>query len=236
MHDGIKVLKRNLAGQNLALRRIYSFDADATGKLTRFVFHNFKGKDVLVQMEAEDMSGLLNTSYQAVCLSVPNRQVAPLESWPTKITLLVGTGKKKTPLDLVMTCSYEGARQVEGKSQQAMLRLTGQLETRKPAPTTAGKLKDRITGYALFDVDGGYFTKVNISLRAEGETLGGGLYNRIMEFDVIRAPGNVNNIPVPTNNPAPPPAPVVQGNTIFSRNDFLKRYRSAELPAPRYAR
>ena len=126
-----KNIKRNALAQNLVLRRIYGFDADAFGKLIRFRFPNFKLKDFIVQLEAEDMSGLLNTSYQAIGLSVPNRQVQPLENWPTKITLIVGSGRKKTPLDLVMTCSYEGSRQVEGKTQ-AMLRLTGQLESRKP--------------------------------------------------------------------------------------------------------
>jgi len=221
MHDGIKLIKRNVQAQNLALRRIYSFDADANGKLVRFTFPNFKLKDFIMQMEAEEMSGLLNTSYQAVCLSVPNRQVAPLETWPTKITLIVGSGKKKTPLDLVMTCRYEGSRQADGKNL-AMLSLTGQLESRKPTPGAA-RPKDRITGHGLFDVEGGYFTKVNISLRTEGDAQGI-LYTRVMEFDVARVPGNLDNIPIPSANPppTPPDVPVAKGNVIFDQQGSLQ--------------
>ena len=63
------------------------------------------------------MSADVTMAYQGACLGMPNRQVTPLESWQEKIRVLfMGEKKQKDAMDLVLKCTYEGSRTVNGRA------------------------------------------------------------------------------------------------------------------------
>ena len=168
------------------------------------------------------MASMFNSTYQLASLSVPNRQVAALEVWDAKIAMLVGTGRKKDTLDLLLKFTYEGARTVNGKTE-ALVTVNGEVERReKGGPSSSSRRpKSRIIGQGNFDLAGGFFSKLKVSIRNEAEFDGMSIA-QIFEVNLKRVAGNPNNIgPLPPrNNPGtPPPA---GGQVVLQRNGVLQ--------------
>jgi hypothetical protein len=140
--------ERNPDAQALVSKSFYMFQSDLNGRLIKLMPHVFTHDSFEVKSEAENLSSTLNSSYQSLALHVPNRLVKPLEEWPAKIKFSVGSGKSKVPVELSLTCTYQGLND----NSEALIRLNGEL-----LEGSSGKPKDRITGYALFDLTSGYF-------------------------------------------------------------------------------
>ena len=142
-------------------RKIFTYATDPNGRLENLAFRSSgpelsppvnpnpksKGKPPpppppisfekeIMYVEAEDMASMFNTTYQLSSLSLPNRAVQPLEVWDAKIAILVGTGKKKTTLDLIMKYTYEGSRTVNGKTE-ALITINGEVEKRNTSKDEA---------------------------------------------------------------------------------------------------
>jgi S1-C subfamily serine protease len=194
---GDKKAPRNAIAQNAACKSIYTFQADAFGRLIQFGFITHKSKDQLVALEATEMSADVTTSYMAVGLGMPNRPVAPLEAWDAKIRMLFGGNvKKKDALDLVLKCTYEGSRTVKEKTE-ALIRLTGEINLVNPGNTPVFRQPtDKLTGYALFDVGSGMISKLKLAFNAEFES-DGMVLSRTIDLDLARVPGNIYGIPSP---------------------------------------
>jgi uncharacterized protein (TIGR03067 family) len=216
----------NPVAQNAVRKNVYTFQADDTGRLTRFSFVTHKLSNPALTEEANDMSANVTTSYQATCLGMPNRQVAPLETWDTKIRVLVGTSKKKDPLDVVLTCTYEGCRTVNEKTE-ALIRLAGELRVVNAGPAIR-QPNERVSGYALFDTAAGMVTRLHLDLRTEVVTETNALIARIFAFDLSRVAGNTLGIPA-TGDPPTDPVPVAGPNKVDPKATFqateLRRFQ-----------
>ena len=162
----------------------------------------------------------LSSSYQAVTLAVPGRKMNRGDTWPSRTTLLLDSGKKKMAMEL--TCKYQGRREVNGKPQ-AMIRLSGHLKAVGPESGPASPSSDVVAGYALFDLEAGYYSKVYIKVRPEFENEG--LTQKRFEATLEREKGNAYNI-------APPAAGVKSNDSSDSpdgRNVEMSRLTDAAL-------
>jgi S1-C subfamily serine protease len=199
--DRGRKLPRNALAQSAVRRNVFTYQTDVGGRLTSFTFVTMQLRDPLSTVEANGMSADVTTSYQGVCLGMPNRQVAPLESWQEKIRMLFGGDrKKKEAMDLVLTCSYEGSRTVNG-STEALIRLSGEV---KLVNQNQGKFfrqpREKVNGFALFDVSKGFITRLKLALNAEFD-LEGLILSRTVELDLTRAAGNTFGISMPAAGP-----------------------------------
>ena len=87
-------------------------------------------------------------------------------------------------MDLVLTCTYEGTRTVEGK-KEAVINLLGEmnvLKTERPLMAQAERPRHRT---AIFDVDKGHVSKLKMALSDERD-YGGIIIARIFEADMTR--------------------------------------------------
>ena len=167
----------------------------------------------IMYMEAEDMASMFNTTYQLSSLSVPNRQVQPLEVWDAKIGILVGTGKKKTTIDLIMKYTCEGIRTINGKTE-ALITIAGEVEKRSTGKDEASsnRRKSRVVGQGSFNVAAGYFSKLKVALVNDAEFEGVAVA-QMLEVNLTRTQGNLYNIgPLPPRtNPGPAVASELEG-------------------------
>jgi tetratricopeptide (TPR) repeat protein/S1-C subfamily serine protease len=156
---------------------------------------------VLRQDFAELVHQIANC-YEMTCLAVPNRKVAPQESWPTRVALLFTTQEKSEIVDLILTCTYEGTR-ANGGEPYAVISLTGYLKARSPE---RAHIAGSVTGKVHFALDDGYLSLASIKVESEG-TGGDSSVARTLEITFTRRRGNTTGIaagPVPPVA-APPP-------------------------------
>jgi hypothetical protein len=213
--DGRKI-PMNRAVYAAINRHVHGFQCDPSGALVSFGFVKFNLKKPADTEEANDMAQTFLTSYQFVSLPLPGRQVNPGETWEAKIRLILGREKKKDVIDVVLTCTYEGVRKVEGKTE-ALINLVGEINVLKSERPLMRKPSDRVTGTAVFDVGGGYVSKLNIALTDERD-LGGLTFLRSFEADLIRVPGNAFGIAKPVIKSGPV---VAKGKTILEEKGDL---------------
>ena len=201
MQGGRKVT-RNPAAQQSVRQGIYPYKTDIAGRLTLFGFITIRNKNPVVAAEANSMSADVTTAYQGACLGMPNRQVTPLETWQEKIrVLLMGEKKQKDALDLMLTCTYEGSRTVNGRTE-AMVQISGEVRPVNPPPVVLFSApRDRVVGHALFDVAAGHIRELKLIMNSEFD-LEGLLLSRTFAIDLTRTPGNVYGIPVPASTPS----------------------------------
>ena len=106
----------------------------------------------------------------------------------------------------MLTSTYQGCRTLQGRDE-AVIRVTGELERHSTKQEFKDRSKDRVTGVGIFDVAGGFFRKLTIFICAEAE-VEGALLGRCMEFDLERTPGNSLGLTMPSSNPDPDPSPI----------------------------
>jgi predicted Zn finger-like uncharacterized protein len=251
-----KTIPRHAEAQNLVKRRIYAYTAAHNGRLEVFTFQRFgpppinpkgKGKpppppSLEMQIryaEADDMASMFNSTYQLACLSVPNREVKPLEVWDERIALLVGNAKKRTTIDVIMKYTYEGSRTVGGKSE-AVITITGEVEKRNSPkdPVSPNRPKSRIVGQGCFDPASGYFSKLKVAIRNDGE-FDGRSFSQIFEVNLTRTTGNVYQVaPLPPRTePGPGPGPgkvVLNENSSLAANDPIDPKSGRKAPMKVY--
>ncbi len=106
-------------------------------------------------------------------------------------------------MDVLLTCTYEGVRKTAGKTQ-AVISLDGEISVLKTDLPIMRPPTDRVTGLAVFDVDAGFISQLNISLRDE-RNLGGLAFTRTFAADVTRTEGNSVGVQMPVAGSQPAP-------------------------------
>ena len=66
-------------------------------------------------------------------------------------------------MDVLLTCTYEGVRKTADKTQ-AVISLNGEINVLKTDLPLMRPPTDRVTGLAVFDVDAGFVSQLNIAL------------------------------------------------------------------------
>jgi hypothetical protein len=110
----------------------------------------------------ESMYEAFCNAFEATTLPVPNRVMQPGETWKAQVPMLVARDGKRQVLDLHLTCTYDGMRPAQGRSE-ASISLAGEAKGRGPRAAVVGKVKGR----ALVDVDRGFLTMVKLSVDSE---------------------------------------------------------------------
>ena len=111
--------------------------------------------------------------------------------------LVTDENNKKIVQDIYLTCTYQGLR-VEAGRNEAYIALTGQVKSRGPRPEVLGK----VSGYALLDVDKGFFARVKLTVYSEVELDERGVRMLLSEESTItRTEGNSLGITAKTNPP-----------------------------------
>jgi hypothetical protein len=211
--DGRKSTRHSVA-QNVVRGFTYRFIANAEGRLLQRTQPNVSRRaPPIVRMEADDMSNFLLNSYEMTCLSVPNRELAPSQTWKATVPILLATGKKRDVADLQLECAYEGTR-IQDKKTEAYIRLSGRVQGR-----TNNKLRGQVTGRALVDLKHGFISELELTIRSDFDK--GDLYVlNLFEATLKRVPGNPHNI-----SPAQPgatPLAVATGKIVFQMSGALK--------------
>ena len=149
----------------------------------------------------ESMYETVCNTYEATTLSVPNRMVQPLESWPAHMPLFVLLEGKRQIRELHLTCTYEGMQSAPGRNE-AFLGLSGEVKGRGDrAALVLGKVK----GHALFDVDKGFLTLVHVTVNSEVEVEDKRVRVLVIDENVLtRSEGNSLGIaPARADQPGP---------------------------------
>ena len=141
-------------------------------------------------------------------LPVPSRDLEPLQTFDTKIALILGSpniGKgsgeviAKT-VDLVLNCTYEGTR-VRNKREEALITVLGQVKGRSKGTERA---KGDVAGRFAIDVEAGFVSLAQIKISTEIEGTGSDFRMTFaLDVDLDRQPGNPLNIPPPTERKTP---------------------------------
>jgi S1-C subfamily serine protease len=145
-----------------------------------------------------EMYNTICNTYEETTLTLPNRMVAPQETWPAKMPLAIVRDGKRTIQDILVTCTFEGILTVNGRSQ-ACISLKGRVKGRKEqANLELGK----VSGYAHIDIDGGFVNRVKLTTMTEIDNEGGG--SRVLVQDtssVERTEGNSLGLKPPPSGP-----------------------------------
>ena len=205
--DGKKGV-RNPEAYAAIKNHVHGFECGPDVALSSFGFANFTYKNNLRKTEdANDMAAFFVTSYQLSSLPFPNRSMQPGDTWTPNIRLLLGRGKKKTVLDVALKCTYDGQRTTAGK-QEAVASLEGEVKILKSERPILRKPTDRVTGFAVFDIEKGFVSQLEISLRDERE-INGLIVTNAFALSLTRSAGNTLGIVMP-----PEKGPAVVGNPM----------------------
>ena len=141
---------------------------------------------------------MICNTYEATILPVPNQQLQPQQSWTGQMPLFVLDEGKRLIQEIHLTCTYQGLRSENGRTE-AYITLAGEVKSRGPRPEVLGKA----SGYALLDVDHGYFTRVKLTVNSEVEVEQKGSRLLISEESLVtRSDGNTLGItPARANQP-----------------------------------
>jgi predicted Zn finger-like uncharacterized protein len=197
--------------QAQALLRQYSptFLVDASNACKERGNRNFNVLNPTFREIVENMFETICNTYESTTLPLPNRMVQPLETWPARMPMLVLARGKRQVQDIFVTCTYEGVRSVDGRTE-AYIGLSGVVKGRGPR---AALILGKARGHAHFDVDKGFLTLVTLTVSSELENEESGV--RILvndESTVRRQEGNGLGIQAATRNqpggaPTPPRPP-----------------------------
>jgi len=196
--------------------------------------------------EFDELVGLIANPYEMTCLSLPDKEVQPKETWEAKVPLILSTGKttrqmvvakgkkkvmvKRGPaevVDMVLTCTYEGSRVYQGQNQ-AVITATGFIQGRGPGINAPS---GKIAGTFHFLAQKGYLNMVDLSVRHEGAIPtddGNDIpIARVLEVKLTRVPGNTAGIVAKL---PPPPAPVPKGAQLFQQTFSLTAADKTDCP------
>jgi hypothetical protein len=155
--------------------------------------------------EVDNLFSSVCTAWEVTTLPIPNKTVQPMETWDARLPTSEMIQNKRHIQDLRLVCTYEGLRTRAGRSE-AFIRLSGLVKGRgERAKLDLGK----VTGHALFDVDGGFLSEVKVTVSTEVELEDAGV--RVMvsaDNTLARTEGNTQNITPVTTNPPGSAAPI----------------------------
>jgi hypothetical protein len=143
--------------------------------------------------------------YEQGILIMPNRELAPLQTWQAKIPNFVGRGPKVKVVDINLTFTYLGTRPTAGRNE-AVIDMVGLVTSREKNAT---KPMGKATGRAAFDLAGGYIAELKTRIASEHE-VGANLRFVVAEnVEHYRETGNKFNIvaraPKQSDPPGGPP-------------------------------
>jgi predicted Zn finger-like uncharacterized protein len=201
-----------------------NFLQDATGKLRE------RGNPAFPQL-AKPQRDKLEMMYNRVCnafeltsVYMPNRAVKPRETWPARIPTVTGNAANKRIVDLDLTCTYEGSRTNNGRSE-AVITLLGPVKSRDKAKQT--EPLGLVRGRVVFDIEAGMVTEVEVHVATELDSHTTAQMLVTEDVTVTRVGGNTANIVAANRNPAPPApkapepkAPVIVKN-VLEKDDTL---------------
>jgi LSD1 subclass zinc finger protein len=112
----------------------------------------------------EELVGHLTSTYEMTCITVPNKLVQPQESWAARVPVTLYAMGLKENVDLVLTCTFEGTRMLDGKNQ-GVIRLSGNLHTKQQNANSSG---GKVTGRLHFGIQEGCLTRAEVTVEADG--------------------------------------------------------------------
>ena len=155
--------------------------------------------------------------YEVATINIPNRSVQPRETFPSKFTYSLRSGRDSITGDLSITCTYEGKRKRDGR-EEAVMTIAGQIQGRKQQK---GKIEGRITGKASLDLAGGFLSLVQLKILSDCEVpLGADVSLSLhLQHDiaVARVAGNPKNL----QPPATKTIPLSKGKVLLNVNATL---------------
>lgn len=191
-----------LQALNLLKGRTFSFITNPSGyMLQRSVptFRSARNRNLTVQFE--DLTMDISNAFEMTLLSLPNRSVAPRETWDARVPFfLQGFGNRKEVVDMMLKCTLMGARTVAGQ-KEAVINLHGDIVKRSGPRRFAGK----VSGKAYFLVDKGFFSQVRLKKEAAGLD-----DSQYVEIKLTRSFGNTTGATPP---PLAPPPNIVKGTS-----------------------
>ncbi len=123
-------------------------------------------------------------SYESTCLVFPNRLVQARETWPARLPLLTAGPFGGSVASLVVTCTFEGCRLVDGDNQ-AVITMAGVLEGGNPPRPLGGK----VTGTFHIALAKGCVAGAHVKIE---HLFGSGniFTHRLTDLTLTRTPGN----------------------------------------------
>ena len=144
---------------------------------------------------------------------MPNRVVQPGEKWNTSGPLIMGSGAKKVVVDLNLTCTYEGIR-TRNQRSEGFISVTGVVQGRAKFKGQRPAAAEEVTGKVAFDLAGGYISFAQLKISSEGEQ-----DTASLDIDLTRAPGNTGNLVLAQDKtPDPKGNPPAAGKTLIDSN------------------
>jgi predicted Zn finger-like uncharacterized protein len=192
------------------------FSIDRTNKLVQKALIRLNAK--ANPKDRDDVIGLqqqLYSSIEVVNIPMPNKTMQPLETWVVKVPYmrpLILPGMKFEPSNLVLTCTFQGVRTRDSRSE-AVITVSGSGQTGKGSYTGT-----EANGRIGFDTNSGYisFAQVRVTDNLFGFAAQDGSEVALtLDVDVDRKTGNLANIPTPKE---PPPPIVAKGKKWFDND------------------
>jgi hypothetical protein len=139
--------------------------------------------------------------YESAEFVIPNRKVAPHESWQVKMPMLLKTGRQAEVIDLAMTCTFEGVR-AAAENPQALVSFTGTLHSRVPGKD---HLDGTVAGRFTFDIQHGFVSSSKMAISSQASSASDDT-EVVLAFDVdlTRVAGDTRGIALPASASAPP--------------------------------
>lgn len=165
-------------------------------------------------LDAKELRNRAAYVYECCSIAVPNRQVAPGETWSSRHAALAPPTHLGFAPGFDLTCTYQGMRSSAGK-KEALVLLEG---TALRQGETAGSAK----GTAIFDLDAGYWAHIQLNLAIDAKGPAGP--SEIVgteEMALERSRGNPRGI-VPT-------PPIVKGEIVLQLDGIVS---PADPPHP----
>lgn len=135
----------------------------------------------------ESMYEAVCNSYESTTLPLPNRLVQPRESWPAHMPMFVLARGKRQLQDIFVTCTYEGVHATT-EGSEAHIALAGVVKGRG---ARSSLLLGKARGHARFDVEKGFLTLVQLTVRSEVENEDAGVRLLVTDQSIIhRREGN----------------------------------------------
>jgi predicted Zn finger-like uncharacterized protein len=205
------------------------FVVDATNKIRTRSDRGLNPKlQPLLLQQVQDTYTQLCNSLEAVTLPMPNRPFQPKQQWNSEVPMMLRAGKIPEVVDLALTCTFEGIRQRNQRSE-GLIAIAGNVKGRG---LNAKNIGGDITGKIAFDLTGGFISQAQLTIGTEQEILGGAL-QALYAFDVSldRQPGNVQKIPPPPEyKPGPDPGSIAKGKVLINVNGILAPTDPLEPP------
>ena len=206
---------RNDAQVNNVLRQMApAFIIDSTNMLQRRSDRNLPNLQPFLRQEVIESYAQFCNSIEAVTVPMPNRALQPLETWQTKVPMILRGAGRVENADLALTCTFEGTR-LRDKRSEGFISLTGIVQGRG---LNSNKVGGHVTGKVAFDLTGGYIAQAIFKITS-GYDVQGLQITDALDIHLDRSPGNPLNISPPTNFK---PGPGLNQNLVLDGKILLK--------------